>query len=314
MKSCVYDEIIKIAGVIMHSKSKFPMLIADKAYHRSQSCKGWSFAYKGLRKPDIVVDIKVVDKQPSVKGAKRLFNVTHPVTGKENWCLSQRGPAYIYQGFEEINGHVVIFINKTFSRATAYLLRDQEKGYIWRSSYVLHFFLQTLLIHYLAYHKQGIFVHASGVKDDRDGGFVFLGKSGIGKSTMARLWFNHKGVNVLNDDRVIITRKGKKFFMHPSIWSGVFNDYFFSDNLNPAPVSKMFFLYQSPHNQIKPVSEQEKFCLLYSCLFPPFWSRELLNNTIDFSRQLVKKTDCFHLGFAKDKTIIPFVKKIVSLS
>ena len=46
---------------------------------------------------------------------------------------------------------------------------------------------------------RGVLFHACGIDDDGRG-YLFLGNSGDGKSTTARLWFDH-GVTVLNDDR-----------------------------------------------------------------------------------------------------------------
>ena len=69
---------------------------------------------------------------------------------------------------------------------------------------------------------KGILLHACGIDDDGSG-YLFLGNSTDGKSTMAKLWFeNH--AKVLNDDRIVVKEKDGEFWMYGTPWHGDFKE------------------------------------------------------------------------------------------
>src|SRR5215469_6722666 len=47
-------------------------------------------------------------------------------------------------------------------------------------------------------------VHACGVEDSDGRAYHFVGQSGAGKPTTARLWHKARGIHVLSDDRIIL--------------------------------------------------------------------------------------------------------------
>ena len=65
-----------------------------------------------------------------------------------------------------------------------------------------------------------LLVHASVIKND-DRGYLFLGKSGTGKSTHSDLWLRYiKGSELLNDDNPVVRVNGKEVMVYGSPWSG----------------------------------------------------------------------------------------------
>lgn len=95
-------------------------------------------------------------------------------------------------------------------------------------------------------------------------GYLFLGKSGTGKSTHSRLWLNHiPGSELLNDDNPII-RIGEDgaIRVYGSPWSGKTPCY---RNLD-APVGAIVRLNQYPENRIRRCSLFEAYATVYpSC-------------------------------------------------
>jgi hypothetical protein len=67
---------------------------------------------------------------------------------------------------------------------------------------------------------QTIAIHASSIVY-RNKAVLFLGESGVGKSTHSRLWLeNIKDVTLLNDDSPVLQVKERKTFAYGSPWSG----------------------------------------------------------------------------------------------
>ena len=65
------------------------------------------------------------------------------------------------------------------------------------------------MIHRLAC-GQGLEVHAVGIVDEIGRGHLFLGHSGAGKSTTARLWLEQPEIRILSDDRIVLRRQRRK--------------------------------------------------------------------------------------------------------
>ena len=145
--------------------------------------------------------------------------------------------------------------------------------------------------------KNTLTMHASvTVKDSR--GYLFLGKSGTGKSTHSRLWIgNIPGCSLLNDDNPVVrvTDDGKvKVFGTP--WSGKTPCY-----RNESAVAAAFVdLSQYPENRIRRMSVIESLAAFYkSCsgLRKLGYIADGLDNTIS---AILESVPCWHLDCLPD--------------
>ena len=75
------------------------------------------------------------------------------------------------------------------------------------------------MIHRLS-RGEGVEVHAVGISDEQGRGHLFLGHSGAGKSTTARLWIDRPGVRILSDDRIILRVREGRIWMYGTPWHG----------------------------------------------------------------------------------------------
>jgi hypothetical protein len=151
---------------------------------------------------------------------------------------------------------------------------------------------------------RGLLFHACGI-DDNGKGYLFLGNSGDGKSTTAKLWFDH-GITVLNDDRIIVKEKEGKFWMYGTPWHGDFKEH----SSHGLPIHKLFFLCHGRKNSSPAKSGAEAVSMLLTRSFAPFWDKEGMAFTIEFCQRLVSKTPCYELTFVRDVSIIDFVRSI----
>jgi hypothetical protein len=299
---------LRIADVVIQMQSNFALEQLTEEEERAQVAERFkNFFYKGKEDPHIQIKVEIVDKLPKVARAKQVFVTYHFQDGSENWRLLKKGDTYIYKSPLEDKKQLML-VNRTFDRVTAYLLPKKNKGFVWNTSDIIYDFLQVLLINYFAQRNEGIFTHSIGVKDLDRKGFLFTGKSGCGKTTMAKLWHTHSKAMVLNDDRIIVRKNNGRFFIYGSPWHGEFSDYLES-RIESALLEEIFFIHHSPKNTLREISKKEAFGLLYPALFPTFWDKACLENIVSFCEDLVKSVPCFSLGFVKDKRIIGFVRK-----
>jgi hypothetical protein len=311
-----YKVDLKIADTVILMRSRFPQEQLSAEEQKLQVTERFdSFFYKGSQKPDILIDIEIVDKLPKVANPKPVFITYHFQNKSENWRMLKKGDAYIYKCPLEDKKQVLL-VNKTFDRVKAYLLPKnrkqriegrEQKEFVWNTSDIIYDFLQVLLINYFAQRNQGIFTHSVGIKDVDGRGLLFAGKSGAGKSTTARLWHKHSKAMVLNDDRIIVRKVNGKFFIYGSPWHGEFSDYLAS-RIDSAPLKRIFFIHHSPENIAAQISPKPAFNLLYPALFPTFWDKQYLGNIAAFCDDLVKNVSCYSLGFVNNKKVINFVR------
>jgi len=151
---------------------------------------------------------------------------------------------------------------------------------------------------------KGLLCHACGI-DDHGKGYLFLGNSGDGKSTTARLCFDH-GLTVLNDDRIVVREEEGTFWMHGTPWHGDFKEH----SSHGLPIVKLFFLRHGNKNFAQAKRGAEAVSMLLARSFPPFWDKEGMAFTIDHCHRLVSKIPCYELTFVRDAEMINFVRSL----
>lgn len=106
--------------------------------------------------------------------------------------------------------------------------------------------------------QRGVAIHAAAVVVD-ERAYLFLGRSGTGKSTHAALWLQcFAGCQLLNDDNPFLRVEGTKVIAYGSPWSGKTPCY---RNLS-YPVAAIVRLQQAPANRFTPLRDLEAFLSL----------------------------------------------------
>ncbi|MCG6533782.1 MAG: hypothetical protein L7F78_03635, partial [Syntrophales bacterium LBB04] len=188
-----------------------------------------------------------------------------------------------------VKGEGDIFIREDVSRGD---LRSITLGYP----------LDQLLIILLLSKGKGLLHHGCGI-EDRGLGYLFVGNSGQGKSTMAKVW-SAQGARVLNDDRVVVRSKRESFWMYGTPWHGDFKEF----STNGLPISKVFFLYPDRENRLIPHEGAKAVSMLLTRSFPPLWDKEGMIFTAGFCHQLVSAVPCYEFHFKKDQSVVDFVR------
>jgi hypothetical protein len=165
--------------------------------------------------------------------------------------------------------------------------------------------LELLMVNLLALEK-GAIIHACGIVR-KETGILFVGESGAGKSTLAKLLSRAKEVEVLSDDRVIVRKGRRAFWIHGTPWHG--EGAFVSPRA--AKLERVFFLKHGSTNSITDVEGIDSPSKLLTCSFPPHWDSKGMDFTLGFYADLTAKVPCYELGFRPDQSIVEFLQTIV---
>ena len=164
--------------------------------------------------------------------------------------------------------------------------------------------LNQILMIILLSRCKGVMLHACGI-DDRGYGYLFLGNSGHGKSTIARLWSEYQAT-VLNDDRIIVREKNGELLMYGTPWPGDFKEV----SSKGLPIRKLFFLRHGEKNSAVPKNSAEAVLMLLTRCFPPIWDKKGMEYTMDLCHRIVQNIPCYEFSFEPDRKIVDFVKNI----
>jgi hypothetical protein len=163
--------------------------------------------------------------------------------------------------------------------------------------------LDELLITNLLAQGRGVEIHACGVIAPSGDGYLFVGQSGAGKTTMARI-LQKANVRILSDDRIILRQIDNRFWIYGTPWHGE------AELACPdrSPLREIFFLRHGATNELENQKGTEAIANLFASSFVPFYNGAGLDFTLGFFERLTQAVPCHELKFVPDESIINYLK------
>lgn len=144
--------------------------------------------------------------------------------------------------------------------------------------------LQTLLFH-------------SSVVSYEGQAYMFLGKSGTGKSTHSGLWLKHiEGTELVNDDNPVVRVVDGVARVYGSPWSGKTPCYRNVD----YPIGAIVQLSQAPRNDIRQLRGVQAYAALVSSISGKRWDARIADGLHDAENWLAQHVAMFHLECLPD--------------
>lgn len=165
--------------------------------------------------------------------------------------------------------------------------------------------LNALLFTHLSI-KQTIEIHASLV-NRRGIGILFLGPSGIGKTTQAELWMKYLEAEIINGDRVFIKQENNSFLGCGSPWHGS-SPYCLNKQV---PLKALIVLKQSSENKIRRLTGFEMVSSIMNSVFFPIWyqkGHEAVCKTLD---ALLQTVPVYELSCRPDEDAVRLTEETV---
>lgn len=129
-------------------------------------------------------------------------------------------------------------------------------------------------------------------------GYMFLGKSGTGKSTHSSLWLKHiSGTELVNDDNPVVRRMSDGFYVFGSPWSGKTPCY---RNIM-APLGAVVQIARAPQNSIERLNTVEAFATLLPACSSMKWDTTIYNSLCDTLTRIIGTMPIYTLHCLPDE-------------
>ena len=175
--------------------------------------------------------------------------------------------------------------------------------------------LDELLIMHRLTQERAIELHGVGMVGPDGASNLFVGHSGAGKSTTARLWTSLHNVQILSDDRIIVRedtvreekmRQGKlrpkapQIFMYGTPWHGEAH-YALPQR---APLQRVFVLEHGHGNALTRLTRSQMVAELFARSFVPFHTHDYVDSALSFLEQVADTVPCYRYSFEPDERAV----------
>lgn len=247
-----------------------------------------------VARPEVELTIRVGSPRPLDD------STTRPLFDSDSvWRLYREGAGFRIECRSEAFGgdpYKTAILDETFTRGTIFM--QPPVGHLNPLDYPL----DEVLIANLLGRGRGVELHSCGVIDASGRGQLFVGVSGAGKTTTARLW-QAAASGIVSDDRVIVRERGSAMWMFGTPWHGE------AELSMPAgvPLAGVYLLEQSGANALRELDPAEAVARLFRCAFPPFYDGPSLDFTLSFLERLVARVPVRELQFTLDRSVVDLV-------
>jgi len=187
------------------------------------------------------------------------------------------------------------------SGATGQIVMGPDRSSDPATRYPLEYPLEDLLFRHLMAEHDALLVHACGVSW-RGAGYLFVGSSGAGKSTTARLW-RAAGATILNDDRIVLEASREGLRIHPTPWFGEHPEV----GGEAAPLRAIYLLRQGDDASFERLRPATAAALVFAKSFPPLWDPERTEKTLATLGRVCQQVPCGWLTVPKDARAVEWV-------
>lgn len=157
--------------------------------------------------------------------------------------------------------------------------------------------LQLFYTH--AVRRQMLQLHCATIDDDGRG-ILFLGPSGIGKTTQAERWAQYRGSAIINGDIGFVQRTDTGYTAWGTPWHGS-SPYCLNASV---PVKALVVLKQSPQNALRELTGFEKVREVSGSVFYPTWLEDGMELCTDTLNHLLSDLPVYRLDNRADEDAV----------
>lgn len=240
------------------------------------------------------------------KGWEKFFNIIMPQSKiiistrmnlyEKNYGITKLDLNKNSQYFLLINNKDIVLVSKDW--------KIVEIVQIDTASSISIILLQIFYTH--AVQRRMIQLHSSLV-DFQGHGILFLGPSGIGKTTQAELWNKYRDALIINGDIVFVQETEENFLGWGTPWHGSSP---YCENTN-VPVHAMIVLKQDTENSIRELIGFEKVTAVSNSVFYPQWVENGMELCLETLDHLLSRIPVYELRCRPDEDAVALTEKTI---
>ena len=193
--------------------------------------------------------------------------------------------------YKRCNWKYVACYSRDYSELTVYIPDNKfynDKHQTWREPHLPSDLIRVACEAGMVM-RDGMPLHASLV--EKDGyGVIFLGPSGMGKSTQAKLWVEHQKADFIIGDRPGVRCVDGVWYGFGMPWDG-------KDGIRrqmTVPIKALVSLEQAKENKIVKLNEQQAMMVLLNQVMMPMWDDRAMESVTGLMGKLVKDIPFYH--------------------
>lgn len=190
----------------------------------------------------------------------------------------------------------IMIVNDKWSKARIFPAHQKEN--------ILTFILQ--LFYSKAVCRGSIQVHSALISYNGSG-IVFIGPSGIGKTTQAELWNKYKEALIINGDMVFVQETETDFLGWGTPWHGSSP---YCENTS-VPLKAMIVLKQAPENSIRELTGFEKVSAVSNNVFYPTWLENGMELCLETLDHLLSRIPVYELSCRPDEEAVKLTEETI---
>ena len=244
--------------------------------------------------PDIRISVAWAGKLARAQG-RRLFD------SGSVWSLYECEEGFQFDFGVPIIGELPykrLIVDEQVRRARLLLSRECFENR--KEAFPLEYPLDEVLITHRLAHERGIELHGVGIVGPDGASNLFIGHSGAGKSTTARLWASLHDVEILSDDRIILRGDADQIVMYGTPWHG---EAAFALPTS-APLQRIFVLEHGQGNVLTRLTRSQVVGELFARSFVPFHRHEYVDSALSFLERVADTVPCYRYSFEPDERAV----------
>jgi hypothetical protein len=250
---------------------------------------------------DINIRVEWVSSLSPALGRRRLFD------SGAVWRLYENDPGFQFDFSTPAVGerpYKRFLVDSQFRQATLQMSQEYFAGRCDAPD-PLEYPLDELLIMHRLTQERAIELHGVGVVGPDGASNLFVGHSGAGKSTTARLWTSLHNVEILSDDRIIVREHpagegASRIRMYGTPWHG---EGCFALPQH-APLQRIFVLEHGQGNVLTRLTRSQMVAELFARAFVPFHRHEYVDSALSFLERVADTVPCYRYRFEPDQRAV----------
>lgn len=138
-------------------------------------------------------------------------------------------------------------------------------------------------------------------------GILFVGPSGIGKTTQAELWQKYRNATIINGDKAFLKMKNDELIGYGLPWKGSCG-YCLNSNVK---IDAVVALRQDNNNHIKKLSAEDVFKYFVPHIFLPHWDENCMKSALETLDNIVNSVPVYLLKCRPDEEAVMLTEATV---